>query len=115
MDRKNDSWRKEVGRQGDGLMRGNHRIWGRNDYNEPAPMNQKQRDQIAVASVFKTPNRKTWYDVFLDGKYIGRVTSRTYGQFFRTPSMADYCLAKSHWNNSDPPHGWAILRLIELQ
>jgi hypothetical protein len=99
-------------------MRGNHRIWGRNDYNEPAPMTQEQRDQAASVTVTRSPGFKTWHDVFLNGKHLGRVSSRPWGQFFRAADMPghwDNCLAVRKWNSADPPHGWSVLRLIELQ
>jgi hypothetical protein len=99
-------------------MRGNHPIWGRDDYNEPTPMTQEQRDKVAQVTIAKSPGFKTWHDVSLNGKRIGRVSSRTYGQFFRPADMPahwDHCLAARNWNSADPPHGWAILRLIERQ
>ena len=96
-------------------MRGNHRIWGRNDYNEPAPMTREQQDKVASVTLTRTPNRRTWHDVFLNGGFIGQVSMAAWGQFFKPPGAPEKTLAASNWNSADPPHGWAILRLIEIQ
>lgn len=94
-------------------MRGNHRLWGRDDYTEPLPMSPEDIDKVNAVNVApKGDGYKTWFSVFKENKLIGYVTTRCGGQAFRTPNMDSWTWAASTWNNSDPKHGRAILALL---
>ena len=94
-------------------MRGNHRLIGRRDYTEPAPMTEEQRRRVASVQVVPRPGTKTWNSVTRAGILLGHVTTRLWGQEFRTPEMDYWRRAANDWNPKDPPHGWAILKLLE--
>jgi hypothetical protein len=94
-------------------MRGHHRLIGRCDYTEPAPLTEGQRRRVASVQVAPTPGKKTWNSVTGDGVLFGYVSTRFYGPVFRTPEMGDWRGAASDWNRTDPPHGAAILKLLE--
>jgi hypothetical protein len=99
-------------------MRGNHRIWGRQDYVEPQPISIDDRDKIASCVV--TPrfsdrtNPNNWHEVRVNGVLIGFVKTSIDGQCFRTPGMEFWLTAAMDWNRSDPHHSYAILRLLDI-
>lgn len=95
-------------------MRGNHRLIGRNDYTPPPALTEAQCQWIASVEVEPTFGRKTWFTVTRGGELLGYVTTRIYGQEFRTPDLEGWLFACSDWNQSDPPHGRAIIRLLDL-
>lgn len=94
-------------------MRGNHRIWGRQDYREPEPIPADQREVVAHCDVSLVTDRKTWWSVHLAGLLVGYVSTRAGGQVYRTPEMGDWMFAAGDWSRSDPQHGHAILALLE--
>lgn len=98
-------------------MRGNHRIWGRQDYVEPAPLPPEALERVASCVITpRYPDRVTpnaWHEVRVGGELIGFVTTRLAGQSFRTPVMEDWFLVSWDWNRADPLHAHAILRLLD--
>jgi hypothetical protein len=94
-------------------MRGNHRIWGRQDYTEPAPLGTAERGRIAECEVSLRDGLKTWFEVRYCGQLIGYVTTRCHGQDYRTLKDESWWPAAGDWNRSDPPHGHAILKLLQ--
>lgn len=96
-------------------MRGNHRVWGRQDYTEPAPLTPPARQLVGRVQLRIREGFKTWYEVVLDGEVIGYVTTRMCGQLWRTHDMDDWQFAASDWNRADPPHSLAIIALLQHQ
>ena len=94
-------------------MRGNHRIWGRQDYREPEPLAVDQREVVAQCDVSRLAERKTWWTVRVAGFLVGYVSTRAGGQFYRALNMGEWMFAASDWNRSDPQHGHAILALLD--
>lgn len=94
-------------------MRGNHRVWGRQDYTEPAPLTPPARQLVGRVQLRIREGFKTWREVVLDGEVIGYVTTRLCGQLWRTCDMANWQFAASDWNRADPPHSLAILALLQ--
>lgn len=94
-------------------MRGNHRIWGRQDYTEPAPLPPAALQRVGQVQIRPREGFKTWQEAVLDGELIGYVATRIGGQLWRTSDMEDWQFAASDWNRADPPHGRAILALLE--
>lgn len=94
-------------------MRGNHRIWGRQDYVEPAPLSAEKREVVAFCAVTLVAGRSTWWAVHLAGLFLGFVSTRAAGQTYRTPGGDDWLFAAGDWNRSDPPHAHAILALLD--
>lgn len=93
-------------------MRGNHRIWGRQDYVEPDRLGDTELAAVAACTVSPHPGTKTWHAVHRDGGLIGYVSTRLGGQFYRTPHMEDWMFVVSDWNRADPKHAHAVLRLV---
>ena len=94
-------------------MRGNHRIWGRQDYREPDPIAADLREVVAACDVSLVTGFKTWWSVRLAGMLIGYVSTRAGGQFYRTPHTDGWLFAVADWNRSDPQHGHAVLALLD--
>jgi hypothetical protein len=98
--------------------RGDHRIWGRQDYDEPPPLPPELATRVASCAV--TPRRAdrtecwNWHEVRLDGKLIGYVTTRLEGQQFRTADMEFWCPVQDKSSPADLPHARAILHLLDL-
>jgi len=95
-------------------MRGNHRCLGRQDYKEPDPLSEEQRQKVASVTVVPVEGKKTFVAVVQESRLIGYVRTRC-NQVYRTPEMApdDWIFVASDWNRSDPPHGHAIVALLE--
>lgn len=96
-------------------MRGNHRVWGRQDYTEPPPISPSDRARVAECDVVRVEGMNTWHSVHRNGQLIGYVATRFAGQIFRTVEMEDWMYAIGDWNRSDPPHAHAVLAVIESQ
>lgn len=98
-------------------MRGNHRLWGRQDYCEPPALNPAALAGVRLCTVrprwADRAQRHNWHEVRLDGQLLGYVTTRMAGQFWRTEDMDGWIPAASDWNRTDPDHAHAILRLLE--
>ena len=61
----------------------------------------------------KAENRKTWFEVCLDGVYRGRVRTTFGGQEYLRPHDSEPLFAGSVWGNGDQKHALAILKLLE--
>lgn len=94
-------------------MRGNHRIWGRDDYVEPAGLTPEQKAVIAQLTVYPTPERRTCFNVEKGGKFIGQVRTTFGGQMYRRSPEDEFFYAAFKWNSTDPQHGHALLALME--
>jgi hypothetical protein len=98
-------------------MRGNHRIWGRQDYTEPPPLPSADLSRVAACSVKpRTPDRNAphnWHEVRVGGVFVGYVTTRMGGQSYRLPDWQEWFPAASDWHPSDPTHAHAILCLLD--
>lgn len=100
-------------------MRGNHRYIGRQDYTEPDPLSSDDLARIALCSV--TPRHPGMtkplhhHVVLLDGVKLGYVATRLGGQVFKNAENEEWMYAASDWNQADPLHAKAILRLLETQ
>ena len=98
-------------------MRGNHRIWGRQDYTEPPPLPPEALARIAACTVTpRSPDRTQplcWHEVRIDGVLIGMVATRLAGQCCRLPGDDEGFVVTSDWNRADPMYGHAILRLLD--
>lgn len=94
-------------------MRGNHVIWGRQDYVEPPPLPSESLRRISDCHVRLKEGTKTWHEVWIGGKLIGYVTSRLAGQSFRTLEMDSWMPVVSTSNRQDPKHAQAILGLLD--
>lgn len=98
-------------------MRGNHRIWGRQDYKEPPPLPPEALARITACTVApRWPDRSdkwNWHSVCIGDSLVGYVKTGLGGQSYRTPEMDDWFFAAREWNHADPLHGHAILRLLE--
>lgn len=98
-------------------MRGNHRLWGRQDYVEPLPLPPELAARVAACAVTpRSPDRAerwNWHEVRLDGKLLGYVTTRLEGQQFRTADMEFWCPVQEESNLADLPHARAILHLLD--
>ncbi|TJZ75619.1 hypothetical protein [Chitiniphilus eburneus] len=98
-------------------MRGNHRIWGRQDYTEPSPLPPADLARIAACTVTpRSPDRiqpLCWHDVRVGGVLIGMVATRLAGQCCRLPGDEVGFVVTSEWNRADPMHARAILRLLD--
>jgi len=95
-------------------MRGNHIIWGRADADIPDATDERQRAEIQKCKLTQTKDRKTWFDVELDGKKLGRVRT-IFGAMEYWPAGAKTSRhAGSQWSPNDPPHALAILALLSL-
>lgn len=98
-------------------MRGNHIIWGRQDYVEPPPLPPEALARVAMCSVMpRWPDRTkpyNWHEVWAGDDVIGFVKTGLGGQSYRTPDMDDWFLVAWDWNRADPPHAHAVLRLLD--
>ncbi len=98
-------------------MRGNHRVWGRQDYVEPSALSPGSFSRVRTCLVKpRDPNRANpWnsHEVYSDGILIGYVTTRLSGQQYRTKNMDYWLFAANDWNQDDPPHAHAILKLLD--
>jgi len=89
--------------------------WGRsirNDFPEIEPIKESDLYKINSVDVFPSAGFKTWFDVVKDGELIGFVTTRASGQLFRKHKTGDWFFAAGKWNDREPPHGRAILALL---
>lgn len=98
-------------------MRGNHLFIGRQDYTEPEPLSSEDLVRIAQCSVTpRYPDRTKplhHHVVQLNGLLLGYVATRLGGQVFKTAEAEEWNHAASDWNQAEPPHAQAILRLLE--
>lgn len=94
-------------------MRGNHRIWGRDDYVEPVGLPPEQKAVIAQLTVYPTPGRRISFNVEKDGEFIGQVRTTFGGQMYRRSPEDEFFYAAFKWNSTDPHHGHALLALME--
>ena len=76
-------------------------------------MSDDAKALTATVKVIPMEGRKTWNIVLRDGQEIGYVTTRMSGQSFRTHDMIDWLFAAGDWNRNDPPHGHAVLALLQ--
>lgn len=95
-------------------MRGNHIHWFRQDYVEPAKLDSAACAVIAQYTTSLEPGATTWVRVERDGQFIGHVSTRMHGQYWRVPGMTHWGFAVGDWNRSDPAHGHAILTLLDV-
>ena len=96
-------------------MRGNHYVWGRQDYVEPAQLDSAACAAIAQCATTLEAGYKTWFRVEREGRFLGHVSTRVHGQYWRVPGMAHWAFVVGDWNRSDPAHGHAILALLDAQ
>lgn len=98
-------------------MRGNHRIWGRQDYTEPPPLPPEALARIAACTIIpRAPDRTKplcRHDVHLNGVLIGGVATRMAGQYCWFLGADDGFVVASEWNHADPMHAHAVLRLLD--
>lgn len=94
-------------------MRGNHRLWFRNDYTPPPALPVEQLARVRSVTVTPKEGTKTWNEVWSNGLLIGYVTSRTYGQSFRRPHHDGWVFAANDHCDGEPPHARAILALLD--
>lgn len=97
-------------------MRGNHRLWGRQDYCEPPALAPAALASVRLCTVrprwADRIQRHNWHEVRLHGRLIGYVATRMAGQCWRGVDMDFWLLAASDWNRADPPHAHAVLALL---
>lgn len=94
-------------------MRGNHRIWFRQDYTPPPCLTPEQLQRVGTVSVCPKEGTKTWHAVSSEGVLLGYVTTRSYGQNFRRPDHVDWTPAAGDWRRDEPQHARAILALLD--
>lgn len=98
-------------------MRGNHHIWGRQDYIEPSPLPPEALARIAACTVTpRAPDRtkpSCWHDVHIGDVLIGKVATRIAGQYCWLPDDDGGFLVAGDLNPADPTHGHAILWLLD--
>ncbi len=93
-------------------MRGNFLFLGRNDYEEPAPLDGPDLTRVQAVEIQPIEGNKTWRSAVLNGQHIGFVTSRMHGQYFRTKDMDSWMPVPSDCNRKDPEHAQAVLGLL---
>lgn len=97
-----------------------NRILGRQDYQEPPPINSHECALIAqyrcVASREGFDKAHHWHKVYRGDVLVGFVATRMAGQVYRLvhEPPEDAKLAAIDWNRKDPLHAKAILSLIDL-
>lgn len=94
-------------------MRGNHRVWFRNDYTPPPALTLEQLDRVRSVTATAKEGTKTWHEVWSDGVLIGYVTTRMGGQSFRRPHHDGWVFAANDYRECEPPHARAILALLD--
>lgn len=95
-------------------MRGNHRLFGRNDLVLPAALTPEELRQIAMVSVRLREGTKTWFEAWCDGVLLGHVSTRLHGQVYRRPSDQGWVDASSYWHDGEPRHARAVLALLQV-
>lgn len=93
-------------------MRGNHRIWGRQDYDPPPPMCDADRARVDAVSCKPVEGTKTWQAVFREHVLLGYVTRRLVGYQYRLPNDEGWRWVANVQNEADPFCGTAILALL---
>jgi hypothetical protein len=98
-------------------MRGNHQLWGRQDYTEPTPLPLAACARVKACEIIPRNLDRTkphnWHAVRVGESVIGFVATRMAGQCWRCTEMDHWRYAASDWNRSDPPHAHAVLQLLD--
>ena len=93
-------------------MRGNHRIWGRDDYTSPPAMTPEEVAIVRQCAVAPIEGLRLYRQVSIDGQLVGQVKSYAFGQFYRHHNDSEWRFVCGDWNSADPKHGRAILALL---
>jgi len=91
-------------------MRGRHNITEEED---PEVTDQKTRKMIERCVVTLREGTRTWYDVSLDGEYLGKVRTKAGAMEYCAARCSKVRYAGNTWNPKDPKHCLAILALFE--
>ena len=88
-------------------------IIGRQDYVEAESLSDGQTALVKSLKIVCAKNRKTIYDVFKHGKFIGQVRTTYGGQFYRKKRSDEFIFVTNKWNSNDIFFGRAVIALIE--
>lgn len=95
-------------------MRGNHRIWGRQDYTPPPALTPLELERISTVTIRPREGTTTWFEGWsAEGLLLGYVSSRMSGQAFRRPWHDLWIPANVDSRPEDPRHARAILALLD--
>lgn len=86
---------------------------GRNDWEEPSRISVEALERLRRVELHETPNRRTWWSVYMDGELLGEVRTTMGGyQWYREVNGPSY-LGGMQGSVDDPDHAYAILALLD--
>ena len=94
-------------------MRGNHRIWFRNDYTPPEALTLEQLERVRSVTTTPKDGTRTWHEVWTGATLMGFVTKRMGGLSYRRLDHEGWTYAAKDQRDDEPPHGRAILALLD--